>query len=135
MPYEHELESVPNLQAVRRRVGRWQNARVGRARIPEALRLDVVQIASQVGVYRAAADLGLTYSSVKRWSEAAGTQISAPCSAEVGPSFVELLAPALAGCGVECVLHVESPGGLRLKLELKGMSPQALAALVRDLVA
>jgi hypothetical protein len=46
------------------------------------------------------------------------------------PAFVELLA---SGCGAtaSCLIEVESPGGAKLRLELKAIETSQLAELIR----
>jgi hypothetical protein len=62
--------------------------------MPEALWDEALALAGQVGVYQAAAVLGLSYSTLKRRFDA---EVQGPeLTAEV-PAFVEWLAPAVGG--------------------------------------
>src|SRR5690606_22349224 len=59
-PWTHQHTAAP-----RRAVAVTQlSSRVGRARMPAALRTTVLALVAQVGVYRAAADLELSYSTL-----------------------------------------------------------------------
>ena len=101
--------------------------------MPEELWSEVLDLAEEVGPYRAAADLGLCYPTLKRRFDAR-CQDGADESTEV-PAFVEWLAPIGGGTVAECVLEVESQGGMRLRLEMRGVPPQGLATMLRELVA
>lgn len=133
MPYQPDLDQAVDSEALRRRVARWQSSRVGRSRMPESLRRNVLALVAQVGVYRAAADLGLSYSTLKRWCDAELPQPETP-DTDV-PAFVEWLAPSVVRQGLECTLEVETVRGLRLKLSVTGVDSKALSTLLRDLVA
>lgn len=136
MRYQPDLHQAVDMDALRRRVARWQAGRVGRSRMPKALRRDVLALVAHVGVYRAAADLGLSYSTLKRWCDAELPLAETP-GTDV-PAFVEWLAPTVPGVrqqGLECTLEVETVRGLRLKLSVTGVDSKALSTLLRDLVA
>lgn len=133
MPHQHQ--SAPAAIAVgplQRRIARWQSTRVGRARMPDHLWEAALTLAQDVGAYRAAADLGLNYCTLKRRLEARRQQ---PTVSPELPAFVEWFAPVGGGIVAECVLEVETRGGTRLRLEMKGVPPQGLATMLRDLVA
>lgn len=133
MPHQPDFSHPVDTAALRRRVARWQSSRAGRARIPAPLRTQVLALAAQVGVYRAAADLGLSYSTLKRWSDAEPPQPEA--AGGEAPAFIEWLAPSvLAQQGLECTLEIEGGRGLRVKLSVAGLDLKGLSALVRDLV-
>lgn len=101
--------------------------------MPEELWSEVLDLAEEIGPYRAAVDLGLSYPTLKRRFDAR-RQDPAGGVAEL-PAFVEWLAPVGGGTVAECVLEVESQGGMRLRLEMKGVPPQGLATMLRELVA
>lgn len=127
---EHLVLSVRSLQ---RRIARWQRARVGRARMPERLWREVLDLAEEIGPYRAASDLGLSYPTLKRRFDARH-QDGAGESAEL-PAFIEWLAPGGGETVAECVLEMVSRGGTRLRLEMKGIPTQGLTTMLRELVA
>lgn len=132
MPHQHQ--SAPAAIAVgplQRRIARWQSARVGRARMPDHLWEAALTLALDVGAYRAAADLGLNYGTLKRRLQARRQE---PTVSPEIPAFVEWFAP-VGGTVAECVLEVETRSGTRLRLEMKGVPPQGLATMLRDLVA
>jgi len=51
-----------DVQDLARRVERWRRKRVGRARMPERLWAEALELASEWGPYQAAQVLGLCYS-------------------------------------------------------------------------
>lgn len=127
MARQHDPVDTAESRSIARRVARWQATRAGRARMPEALWDEALALAGQVGVYQAAAVLGLSYSTLKRRFDA---EVQGPeLTAEV-PAFVEWLAPAVGGSVAECVVEFESPRGARLRLEMKGVPAQGLAGLL-----
>lgn len=133
MPHLHQSHSTSTaVRALRRRISRWQGTRLGRARMPEELWQEALGYAEEVGAFRAAHDLGLSYSTLKRRLEARSTE---PVPSPEGPAFVEWFTPVGSGTVAECILEVESHGGTRLRLEMKGVPPQGLAAMLRELVA
>jgi len=131
----HPQQSTPtttSLQPLQRRIARWQSTRAGRARMPEHLWEEALDLAEDVGAYRAAADLGLCYSTLRRRLDDRQQEPTVPVEP---PAFVEWFTQAANGAVAECVLEVESRGGTRLRLEMKGVQPQSLAAMLRELVA
>jgi hypothetical protein len=133
MPHPQQSDTTTvDIRSLRRRISRWQSTRVGQARMPEELWNEALSLAEEVGPYRAAIDLGLSYPTLKRRLEA--RHADAVASPEV-PAFVEWITPVVGGTVAECVLEVESRGGTRLRLEMKGVPPQGLAAILRELVA
>ena len=132
MSHPQQSDPMTTARSLQRRIARWQNARVGRARMPEHLWEEALALAEDVGPYRAAVDLGLSYSTLKRRFDA---HHQAPTVAAEVPAFVEWLAPVGGGAVAECVLEMESRGGTRLRLEMKGVAPHGLATMLRELVA
>ena len=109
---------------------RWRGSREGRSRIPELLWSVAVKAARRFGVHRTGRALRLDYAVLKRHLEADGAEGS---SRDVThPGFVELL-PAGSGYRAECVMEVEDPSGVRIRIEVKGVPPPDLVALTRSL--
>ena len=100
--------------------------------MPEGLWNEALNLAEEIGAYRAAVDLELCYATLKRRLDARRQE---PASSADAPAFVEWFAPVGGGTVAECVLEVESRGGTRLRLEMKGVPPQGLATMLRELVA
>ena len=116
-----------------RRVARWKRGRIGRARMPEELWAETLDLACEWGPYRAAQFLRLSYSTVKRRLDACETDpvpVDPP-----GPAFVEFLAPSVAGQAVGCVLELEGSGGSQIRVEVKAISAQDLLTVLRGLAA
>ena len=100
--------------------------------MPDPLLEEALDLAEDVGAYRAAADLGLCYSTLRRRLDSRQQEPTVPVEP---PAFVEWFAPVGGGAVAECVLEMESRGGTRLRLEMKGVPPQGLATMLRELVA
>ena len=133
MPHPQQSDTTTvAIRSLRRRISRWQSTRVGRARMPEELWNDALGLAEEVGAYRAAIELGLSYPTLRRRLDARHAD---PLASPEVPAFVEWFTPVGSGTVAECVLEVESHGGTRLRLEMKGVPPQGLAAMLRELVA
>lgn len=122
------------VQALVTRVARWRRQRVGRAHMPEDLWGEAMILASSVGAYRTAQVLGLSYSTVKRRLDAREASRVRADDEPVCPAFLEVLAPLAGGQVAECILEVESHGGQRLRVEMKGISSQCLVAVLQGLV-
>jgi hypothetical protein len=133
MPYlQQSNPTTITLRSLQRRIARWRSTREGRARMPDPLWEEALDLAEDVGAYRAAADLGLCYSTLRRRLDSRQQEPTVPVEP---PAFVEWFTQAVNGAVAECVLEVESRGGTRLRLEMKGVQPQSLAAMLRELVA
>ena len=112
-------------ERVQGRLARWRRSRRSRSRIPEALWLEVVDVARKNGLNRTARALGLDYYSLKK---RLATAESAACGERPAAGFVELLAREGAGAQ-EWVLEFESVQGAKLKVQLKGSAVPELTAL------
>lgn len=118
------------LEAARHHFERWRTTRKSPSRIPEGLWTVAVNSARRFGVHRTSRALRLDYAVLKRHVAAdAAASSSRPT---VPPSFVELVA-AGSGHGAECVVEIEDPSGVRMRIEVKGLAPLDLVALTRSL--
>jgi hypothetical protein len=86
--------------------------------------------AGRFGLYRTSRVLRLDYVTLKRHAEAGMPRGSS--REATPPSFVELV-PAGGSSGAECVLELEDPSGVRMRIELKGIAPPDLVELTRSL--
>lgn len=124
-----------DVEGLARRVDRWRRKRVGRARMPESLWAEALEVASEWGPYRTAQVLGLCYSTVKRRLEAQGPLPADIPEASAAPAFIEILNPMKVGQVAGCVLEVQTTSGNRLRLEMKEVSAPDLLTVLRGLVA
>ena len=121
------------LERARQRFERWRRTRgKGRPRIPDSLWAIAAKAARRFGVHPTSRALRLDYVVLKRRVEVDPAQSSS--QAEARPSFVELV-PGGSGNGTECVLELEEPSGVRMRIELKGVVRPDLVALTRSLRA
>lgn len=125
------------LEGVRRRFERWRRTRKSRSRIPEPLWVSAVKVAGKYGIHRTAKALSLDYYALKQRVEGdpadngRGEGPSATAAAQApAATFVELPTPPWANSG-ECILELESPGGAKMRVHLKGFPAPDLAALSR----
>jgi hypothetical protein len=88
-----------------------------------------VVLAQRHGVSRTSQALRLDYYALKKHLEAAPQQRAEREGA--GARFVEIPLRAVPN-GSACVLEVEDARGARLRMELQGVDPGALAGLVRS---
>lgn len=120
-------------KALRRRLERWRRARRGKC-IPEAIWADAGELALRQGVFKTARALGLNYGSLKGRVEDRKPRLALAPRSEQPPTFVELLAP-LSGNVTGCTVEVETARGARLRVEMGSVTPQGLAAILRELAS
>lgn len=101
------------LTELRRRFGVWRHRRSRGARIPEELWQAAAQAAREHGVCKTSRQLGVDYYSLKQRLTG-----PAPAGDPVGVEFVEIPQKVLAA-GPGCVLELQDPKGLRLRVELR----------------
>jgi len=105
------------------RLAEWRRNRVGRARIPDELWAEAVDLAAHQGIFKTARALRLDYASLKKRVN--------PAISSAQATFVEVFSP-LSGAIPECALDVESSRGAKLHVEMKNVPPLGLAAILRD---
>ncbi len=127
---QRQDSSPDRLSDVRRQFERWRKGRRRGTRIPEDLWQAAADVVRQVGVSKTAQELRLDYYTLRRRTESALEARPAPKAPSEG-RFLEipLGAPAIP----ECVLEIEDPRGIRLRVELKGATPAHLEILTRTL--
>ena len=118
------------LEVARQQFERWRARHEGRSRIPERLWTVAVKAAQRFGVHRTSRSLRLDYAAVKR--HVAADAAASPSQPTVPPSFVELVAGG-SGPRAECVVEIEEPSGVRMRIEVKGLAPPDLVVLTRSL--
>jgi len=102
------------LGELRRRFGVWRDRRPRGKRIPEDLWQAAVHAAREHGVCKTSRQLGVDYYSLKQRLTTAGAPASDPETVE----FVEIPRKVLSA-GPGCVLELQDPKGLRLRIELR----------------
>ncbi len=116
------------LAAVADRFCKWRKERSRGQRIPERLWRAAVQLAPECGLCRTAQALRLDYYTLKRRCEEA--ELAAPSQSQTQPQWVELpssVAPQ------ECLIELEDLAGAKMRIHLKGQTPDlvALASMFR----
>lgn len=123
------MERIKLDQVERAFVG-WRAKKNFREHLPEALWAKAVRAAREHGTTRTARLLRLNHSALKR---RVVERYGPP--AEPAQTFVEL--PAISGAGPhvqqEATVEVEDAAGFRLRLVLRGLGPQEVAAAAREL--
>lgn len=116
----------PPLSDVRSRFATWRSERRRRTeRIPPALWKAAARCAARFGIHRTARALGLDHASLKRRVVPEATPVRAARS-----RFVELV-PSVGPLEPECVLELESRGGAKLRIELRGSAVPDIVELAR----
>jgi len=118
--------SRDRLEAVRRRLDAWRRTRRGRERIPDRLWTAAVQMAGVYGLCITARTLRLDYVALKRHVESARRQ--GPPGPEPAMSFVEVRPPEPTAAP-ECLLELEDPRGVKMRIHLQGVALPDVVAL------
>jgi len=114
------------LETVRRRLDAWRRSRRGRERIPEPLWNLAVQMAGVYGLCITARTLRLDYVALKRHVESARRQ--GPPGPEPAMAFVEVRPPEPTAAP-ECLLELEDPRGVKMRIHLQGVALPDVVAL------
>lgn len=131
-----------DVEQVRRRWTEWRSTHAVRSRLPEELWAAAVQLVQHNGIDATARALDVDKPSLRKWAGRLNPSPSQPTRrksqakprANALPAFVELLASG-SGTATSCMVEVESPGGAKLRLELKGIQTSQLAELIRAFAA
>jgi hypothetical protein len=123
-----------DVEQLRLRFAEHRQAHAPRTRLPRELWAGAAKLARRDGITATARALGVDLSSMKRWTERLEPRDTSRKSGKpTAPgAFVELLAAETAPA-TSCQVEVESPRGTKLRLELKTVTAQQLAELVRAL--
>jgi hypothetical protein len=112
---------------VRARFEQWRGNREGKARIPDGLWADAIEVARREGVNRTAQELHLDGGKLKRLMVATDSGAS---EVPRQPRFVELIPPACAQPD-EYVIEFEGSGGSKMRIQWKSTAPPDWASLLR----
>ena len=115
------------IERVRDQLERWRQTRQKHSPIPEAIWGEAARLARECGVSAISKALRLSYPDLKRRSR---TMAPADLPAMLAPpTFVELsCGPSLVPA--PCVVELENPAGLKMKISLPQPGGVDLAALV-----
>jgi hypothetical protein len=119
-----------DLEQLQRRFEEYRNLRPSRGRLPPALWKEAAEVAMRYGLNPTAQALRLDYNGLKKRMAATPGPAKPRKQVRSAPEFVELIAPT-AGASTDCHVEVESEGGAKLRLELKGIATAELAGLIR----
>ena len=134
-----------DVEQARRRFAEFRQAHAVRSRLPRELWAAAAKLARRDGIEATALALDVDRPSLQKWTDRfePGVQVQARKprrqrragrTVSAAPAFVELLAET-TGAAPSCLVEVESPRGGKLRLELKGIQPSALAELIRAFAA
>jgi hypothetical protein len=110
---------------VQRKLEQWRQRHRPRERISEGLWREAAELARTHGINRTARALRLDYYSLKKRAAAAAR------SCERVPEFVEILPGGIPTPRPECLIEIEDPGGVKLRIHLQGGEFPDVAALTR----
>ncbi len=117
------------LSLARRQLERWRNRQPGRKRLPSELWAQVVTLAQTYGLNRTARVLGLKYDSLKQHVETIAPDASDSGTAQA--EFLELLPRLMSPPSIECVIEWEEAGGVKTRMQVKGVGIPELVSLAR----
>ncbi|SRR5260370_26875317 len=122
---DQEVAIPEDMQELHRRLVAWRETHRPRSPLPNELWTMAVELAQRHNVHRVARTFGLDYGALKRRMPDSDPK---PTDA-----FVELLAPSL-GSIAECSMEVDSANGAKkLRIQMKGVPPAGLAAVIRGI--
>ena len=138
-----------DVEQLRRRFEEFRGTHAVRSRLPEELWAAAAKLARQDGIEITARALDVDRHSLQKWTDrfepGAQPRHSKPARRpqpgrrDHAPGFIELLAEttgaALHATSTSCLVEVESPRGAKLRLELKAISTNELAELIRVFAA
>jgi hypothetical protein len=101
-----------DLVELSRRFIQWRRTHAFGTRIPEPLWNAAVELAARHGISQTSRVLNLGYYALKKRIASRARR------GQSRPTFVEL--PPAPAIGSGCVIEFEKPGGLRMRVELKG---------------
>ena len=122
-------EALPRpaaLERARESFEEWRRTRTKRRPIPEPLWNSAVKLAQEYGLHKTSKALRVNYDHLKKRVSAAGTGDSPDCSSH--PTFVEVVPPQSTS---ECIVELEGPRRVKMRIHLKGATAPDLVALGR----
>jgi hypothetical protein len=122
---EQEATIPEDIRELHRRLEEWRATHRPRSPLPDEFWSMAVGLAQRHNIHRVAHACGLDYGVLKR---------RMPCSdPKPTATFVELIAPT-SGSIAECSLEVDSANGAkRVRIQMKGVPPAGLAAVIRGI--
>ena len=122
---EQEATIPADMQELHRRLEEWRATHRPRSPLPDELWSMAVGLAQRHNIHRVARAFRLDYGALKRRMPGSDPQPTA--------TFIELIAPS-TGCIAECSMEVDSANGAtKVRLQLKGVPPAGLAAVIRGI--
>ena len=115
------------LSLARRQFEQWRNRQQGRKRLPPELWARAVTLAQAYGLNRTARILVLKHDSLKKHLETVATDASDPGKTD----FLELLPRPMSPSSIECILEWEEAGGVKTRMQIKGVGLPDLVSLAR----
>ncbi len=120
----------PHVRKTKRRFDEWRRAHGGRARIPEWVWAEAVELASRHGVEQTAKTLEINASALEK--RLRPSRNASDPSGQSFPGFVEVSVPPTAARS-ECTVEAEDSTGRRLKVRLCGEATSEAASVARAL--
>ena len=125
------------LEAGRRRFERWRRTCEGRSRIPDPLWNSAVKLSGTYGIHRTAKTLRLNPDSLKKRVAFANGNGSRgqkkprqkAAGQEAATAFVELV-PSEGACSPECIVELEHPRGVKMRIHLTGRQSSEVVTAV-----
>jgi len=135
MAREALISSYEDLEALRVQFEEFRSGHEKRTRLPEELWRAAAEIARHRGMNVVCRSLRLDANSLKKWMGQDSKPVKEKRKArkqtkEAAAHFVELFTPAVSG-GSSCMVEVDSPRGVKLRLEWKGVSASEVTQLIR----
>ena len=121
-------QGLGRLSQLRRRIERWRCTRTKRSPMPPELRMAATELARELGVYRAARELGVGYGSLKDRVDAPGEN-----GAREAGAFVELDGASLlsaAPAAVRSEVELSDASGTTMVIRLAADEAVDVAALL-----
>ncbi len=127
MTYQPDLNQA--IDDLKNQLVRWRCSNKAPKPIPPDIWAKATQLAVVHGIGRISQSLRLDYASLKR--RVGRDDLAKPT---LPPTFFEFMAPSPSAIG-PCTLEVETPGGSKLKVELKDVSAANLGELLKNFSA
>lgn len=120
------------LEQLQRRFEEYRSVRPSRGRLPLALWKEAADAARRYGLNPVAQTLHLDYARLKKRMAATASREASKRTKETRPAadFLELIQPATSALK-ECHIEVETSQGAKVRVELRGIATNELAALMR----
>ena len=121
-----QVATIPeDMQELQRRLEEWRATHRPRSPLPDELWSMAVELAQRHNIHRVARTFGLDYGALKRRMPGSDPKPTA--------TFVELIAPS-SGTIAECSMEVDSANGAKkVRIQMKGVPPAGLAAVIRGI--